>query len=49
MTVNFSLNTTTKLQLVLGKLSVVTTEYVDKEEHDASVIGEGMVLSLIHI
>ena len=42
--VNFSLKTTTQLRLQLGKLSLKTTEYVDKEEHDASIIGEGMVL-----
>lgn len=43
--VNFSLKTTTKLQVILGKLSVITTEYVDKEEQDASLIGRGMVYS----
>ena len=43
--VNFSLKTTTKLQLTLNVLEVVTTEYVDKEEHDASVIGSGMLYS----
>ncbi len=41
--VNFSLNTTTKLQIIEGKLCVTTTEYVDKEEHDASVIGNGLL------
>lgn len=43
--VNFSLKTTTKLQVVLGKLLVTTTEYVDKEEHDATIIGEGLLLT----
>lgn len=43
--VNFSLKTTTKLQLTLNVLEVVTTEYVDKEEHDASIIGGGMLYS----
>ena len=41
--VNFSLNTTTKLQLIDDMLCVTTTEYVDKEEHDASVIGNGLL------
>ena len=41
--VNFSLNTTTKLQIMGDKLCVTTTEYVDKEEHDASVIGNGLL------
>lgn len=41
--VNFTLKTTSQLRLSEGKLSVTTTEYVDKEEHDASKIGEGML------
>lgn len=41
--VNFSLKTTTKLQVIEDKLCVTTTEYVDKEEHDASVIGNGIL------
>ena len=41
--VDFSLNTTTKLQIIENKLCVTTTEYVDKEEHDASVIGNGLL------
>lgn len=41
--VNFSLNTTTQFRLIAGKLSAITTEYVEKEEHDASIIGQGML------
>lgn len=41
--VNFTLKTTSQFRLSSGKLSVKTTEYVDKEEHDASIIGEGML------
>lgn len=41
--VNLSLNTTTKLNVLLGKLSVITTEYVEKEYLDARVIGSGML------
>lgn len=43
--VNFSLGTTTQLSLVGGILDAITTEYVDNEEHDASAIGNGMVLT----
>lgn len=47
--VNFSLNTTTMLKRYSnGTTSIVeakTTEYIDKEEHDASSIGEGLLLT----
>ena len=47
--VNFSLHTTTMFSRYSnGTTSVVeakTTEYVDKEEHDASAIGQGMLLT----
>ena len=43
--VDFYLNTTTMLRLNNNILDVRTTEYVDKEEHDASLIGNGMLLS----
>ena len=43
--VNFSLKTTSQFTQTFGKLAVKTTEYVDKEEHDASIIGEGMLLT----
>ena len=47
--VNFSLNTTTMFNRYSnGTTSVIeakTTEYVDKEEHDASIIGEGLLLT----
>ena len=46
--VNFTLNTTTQLGVLLDKLSVKTMEYVDKEEHDAKVIGSGMLLTEQH-
>ena len=42
--VNFTLKTTTMLRLYSNVLDVKTTEYVDKEEHDASLIGQGYVL-----
>ncbi|MCR5792493.1 MAG: hypothetical protein K6G65_04940, partial [Lachnospiraceae bacterium] len=43
--VNFSLKTTTRFRIISGILEVKTTEYVDKEEHDAKIIGEGEILS----
>ena len=42
---NLVLKTTTELQLSFGILQTKTTEYVDKEEHDASIIGGGLLLS----
>lgn len=42
--VNFSTNTTTFITYMFGQLSVTIHEYVDDEEHDASVLGSGMVL-----
>lgn len=42
--VNFSLKTTSMFRKTLGVLEVKTTEYVEDEEHDASVIGEGLLL-----
>lgn len=41
--VNFSLNTTTMFRVTLGTVEVKTTEYVNKEEHDASLIGNGIL------
>lgn len=47
--VNFSLNTTTMFKRYSnGSTSIIeakTTEYVDKEEHDASIIGGGLLLT----
>lgn len=44
--VDFTLSTTTKIQnSSFGILSVTTTEYVSGEEHDASIIGGGLLLS----
>jgi len=40
--VNFTLKTTNRFTITSNILEVKTTEYVDKEEHDASIIGEGM-------
>jgi hypothetical protein len=42
--VNFFLNTTTMFRQSLGVIEAKTTEYVDGEEHDASTIGEGLLL-----
>lgn len=46
--VNFTLKTTTQFTMVAGILEARTTEYVDKEEHDAKVIGGGLELSNRH-
>ena len=43
--IDFSKNTTTALNNMSGQLFVTITEYVDKEEHDANVIGSGMILA----
>lgn len=43
--INSNLKTTTKLQVIVGKLEVKTTEYVANEEKDARTIGDGEVLS----
>ena len=43
--VNLSLKTTNQFRLNNNILEVYTTEYVDKEEHDASAIGSGMEYS----
>lgn len=42
--VNFTLKTTSQITVTFGTISVITTEYVDKEEHNAKIIGEGMLL-----
>ena len=42
--INYSLKTTTMFRQTLGIVEAKTTEYVDKEEQDASVIGEGLLL-----
>lgn len=42
--VNFAYNTTTWLNELGGLLYVDVKEYVDKEEHDASTLGSGMLL-----
>ena len=45
--VNFSLNTTTMIRVssLMGIVEAKTTEYVSKEEHDARIIGQGMLYS----
>ena len=43
--VNFSLKTTTMFKVVLGVVEARTTEYVSQEEHDATIIGRGMLYS----
>lgn len=42
--IDFSKNTTTTLNNMSGQLFVTISEYVDKEEHDANLIGSGIVL-----
>lgn len=41
---NLGLKTTSKLQVSGTALQVTTYEYVDKEEHDAKILGSGMKL-----
>ncbi len=43
--VNFTTNTTTKINCLGNYLSITTYEYVDKEELDAKKIGSGMILT----
>lgn len=44
--INFSTNTTARITKISDdKLEVYITEYVEKEEHDAALIGGGMGLS----
>ena len=43
--VNFNYNTTTKIMVSGGQLDVTVQDYVPKEEHDASVLGSGTVLT----
>lgn len=43
--VNFNYNTTTKIMVSGGQLDVTVQDYVDKEEHDANVLGSGTVLA----
>lgn len=42
--VNHTLKTTTKFHITYNVLEVVTTEYINKEEHNASSIGQGQLL-----
>lgn len=43
--VNFNYNTTTCIQYMNGCIFVTVHEYVDGEEHDANLLGGGMVLA----
>lgn len=47
--VNFTTKTTTCIANMGSFLSVTITEYVDKEEHDASTLGSGMVYGQYYI
>lgn len=42
--VNFSTKTTTIISVLFDKLDITIREYVDKEEHDAKVLGSGQLL-----
>ena len=41
--VNFQLNTTTMIRLSMGIVEAKTTEYIKKEEFDATIIGSGQL------
>lgn len=45
MIVNFTLNTTTSISRVFDMISVTVKERIEKEEHDAKLLGSGKVLS----
>lgn len=48
--VNFTLNTTTCLSMLSPDLmNIQVTEYVDKEEHDASELFSGSLLAVYHL
>lgn len=47
--INFTLNTTTSITVMGNLLDVTTTEYVDKEEHDAKLACSGTLLSEYHV
>lgn len=47
--INFTLNTTTRINVIGNLLDVTTMEYVDKEEHDAKLACTGMILSEYHV
>lgn len=42
--INFSYNTTTRIYFTGGLLYIDITEYVNKEEHNADILGTGMLL-----
>lgn len=47
--VNFTLNTTTRINVIGNTLDVSITEYVDKEEHDAKIACSGTFLNEYHV
>lgn len=47
--INFTLNTTTRIIVIGNLLDVATMEYVDKEEHDATLACSGMLLSEYYV
>lgn len=47
--INFSLNTTTNITVMGNLLDVTIMEYVDKEEHDASLACSGALLKEYHV
>ena len=47
--INFNHNTTTSISDMGDYLYVTVHEYVDKEEHDAKVLGNGMVIGEFNI
>lgn len=47
--INFTLNTTSCVTVMGNLLDVTTTDYVDKEEHDAKVACSGTLLSEYHV
>lgn len=47
--INFTLNTTTRIAITGDFLDVSTTEYVEKEEHDAAIACSGLLLSKYRI
>lgn len=47
--VNFTKNTTTIVNYMFGMLDVTVHEYVENEEHDAKIIGNGGVLAEYYI
>ncbi len=47
--INFALNTTTRITVMGDLLDVAVMEYIDKEEHDASLACSGTLLEEYHV